>query len=225
MGSAVQLRDLLLERVVVSDTESVSVEALTALMSANVEALGQGKAREFQWMERYTVLTAPAVGWLFVRDAESPLSVMLLVGLMLIYWLIALWFQLILNRERRGYYRLMRSIVRIQNLLGFYQSGLLGPHFANSAFPKGFGPIKDVDGTQPFSSFLHRQLYVLVFLIAILFAAVHQCPELAWIAVTLGLADVAYLIVVFVADTAQMRVDTAGEQGLSGWDRSWDYTD
>jgi len=208
----------------VSDRQSISAEALTALMSANLEALGQVKSREFQWMERYTVLTAPAVGWFVLRDPESPLTAMLLVGLMLIYWLIALWFQLILKRERRGYYRLMRSIVRVQNLLGFYQAGVLGPQFANSAFPKEFGPVKDVDGTQPFSSFLHRQLYVLVFLLAILFAAVYQRPELAWIAVTLGLADVVYLIAVFIADTAQMRADTAGEQGLAGWDRSWDRT-
>ena len=84
--------------------------------------------------------------------------------------------------------------------------------------------MKDVDGTQPFSSFLHRQLYVLVFLLAILFAAVYQRPELAWVAVTLGLADVVYLIAVFIADTAQMRADTAGEQSLAGWDSSWDRT-
>ena len=173
-------------------------------------------------MERYTVLTAPAVGWLILRDAESPLPKSLLVWLMLTYWIITLWFQLILKRERRGYYRLMRSIVRVQNLLGFYRAGLLAPHYANSAFPQGFGPAKDIDGTQPFSSFLHRQLYLLVFLLAILAATVYQCPDLLWVAALLALVDAAYLIALFIADGIQLRVDTESEQGLAGWDRSWD---
>jgi hypothetical protein len=173
-------------------------------------------------MERYTVLTAPAVGWLILRDAESPLPRSLLVGLMLIYWIITLWFQLILKRERRGYYRLMRSIVRVQNLLGLYQVGLLAPHYANSAFPRRFGPDKNIDGTQPFSSFLHRQLYLLVFLLAILAATVYQCPDLLWMATLLALFDAAYLIALFIADGIQLRADTVSEQGLAGWDRSWD---
>ena len=200
---------------------AVSEPTLVALMTANLDALGQVKSREFQWSERYTVLTAPAVGYLALRDPTSPLAAPLVASVMASYWLITLWFQKILTRERHGYYRLMRSIVRIQNLLGLYESWLLAPEFANAAFPRGFGPNKSIDGTKPYSSFLHMQLYTMVFLAAVLAAGVYQRPDVWWLAVLLLLADIGFVARIFIDDRRILIRDTQEEADLAGWNSAW----
>ncbi len=201
--------------------QGIPATAITAIMTAQINALAALKDREFQWLERFTVLVGPAVGFLILRDPSPLLSLNMVFGLLVGYWLVTLWFQFILKKERRRYYRLLRSIVRAQNLLGLYQIRFLAIPFANSAFPKGLGPGKSRDGTQPFSSFFHRQLYTLIFFSAIASSAVYQRSELLSTSLGLVVADVLWLVLVFSMDRRQLYKDTVDEVGLAGWDPAW----
>lgn len=199
----------------------VTDEAVLALMASNFEALNAVKNREFQWLERFTILVAPIIGFFAVRGQGSLLPVSLVGGLLVGYLAITLWFHWILEKERLGYYRLLRSALRCQNMLGFFKVGFLSPHFANSAFPKGFGANKSLDGTQPFSSFLHRQLYVLIFFVGVAAASVYQRTELAPLSVGLVILDIIWLVLVFVHDGKRLQDETASEENLAGWDHHW----
>lgn len=113
-------------------------DGLIAMMQTQLTTLQSIKAGEMQWIQFYTILTAPAIGFLIAGD---PCKVAPILRYIIpAYIVVTGWFQYVLMKERHSYYGVLRSVVRAENLLGL--SGFLAPNFANSAFPKGLGPDK-----------------------------------------------------------------------------------
>jgi hypothetical protein len=203
-----------------TNTNNPSDQALIAMMQTQLATLQSIKAGEMQWLQFYTIVTVPAIGFLMASD---PCKIAPMVGLTLFaYLLITGWFQYVLLKERHSYFGVLRSVVRAQNLLGLYKSNFLSPHFANSAFPKKLGPCKAKDGTHPYSSFLNRQLYVCLFFVGLTLAGFYQARHF-W-GLTVLLIDTAWVFVIFIWDRKCLYRQTFNEQNLSGSDPKW-FTD
>ena len=116
-------------------------------------------------------------------------------------------------------------MTRAQNLLGLFEIGFLSQHFAGSAFPKGFGPHPEVDGTQPYSSFLRRQLYITILFLSLMATgffrnSFHPIAFGLFIAIAIVI-DVLGLLGIFARDRRLLRTATERERGLAGADPRW----
>jgi hypothetical protein len=190
-------------------------DGLIAMMQTQLTTLQSIKAGEMQWIQFYTILTAPAIGFLI---AGAPCKVApILPYIIPAYLVVTGWFQYVLMKERHSYYGVLRSVVRAENLLGL--SGFLAPNFANSAFPKGLGPDKEKDGTQPCSSFLARQIYVFVFFFGLAGASAYQAHN-GWVLIYVAF-DLVWVAIIFCWDQKALRRQTLEEKGLSGSDPAW----
>jgi hypothetical protein len=201
-------------------TPSVNIprDALLAMMQTQLATLQSIKAGEMQWIQFYTILTAPAIGFLIASDPSrvAPIVPYIIPA----YLLVTGWFRYVLMRERRSYYGVLRSVVRSENLLGL--SKFLAPHFAISAFPKGLGPDKEKDGTQRWSSFLARQIYVLLFFQGLAVAGAYQAHSRWALILVCVLADLLWVAIIFFCrDPKALRRDTLAEKGVMGSDPAW----
>lgn len=195
-------------------------DALVAMMQAQLETLQSIKAAEMRWVQFYTVLIAPAIGFLMAGDSCEVARIAPYI--IPAYLLVTMWLQYILMRERHSYYGVLRSVVRAENLLGLSQ--LVAKHFANSAFPKGLGPHKEKDGTQRWSSFFARQIYVFLFFFGLAVAGAYQahgCRVLIWACGAVAV-DLAWGATIFCYwDPKALRRDTLAERGVIGSDPTW----
>jgi hypothetical protein len=61
--------------------------------------------------------------------------------------------------------------VRLEDHFQFFRDRFLPASYANSAYPKGWGQKPEKDGTQPFSSFFLRHIYVSFIFMTFVFGA------------------------------------------------------
>lgn len=194
-------------------------------LEANLSHLRYIKDTELKWLQMFAVLTLPAIGYLMGVGDTNPMLGWPIIVVVLAYLLLTGWVRYVLLRERISYYSILRSVVRGQNLFGLFDINYLSPHFAGSAFPKGFGPYPEHNGTQPESSFLRRQLYVLILYFGVLAAAAFRtCSVSFWFVVVAALCfalDLVWLGYIFYRDEIVLKADTAGEKDLAGSDPTW----
>ncbi|MGO8691441.1 MAG: hypothetical protein ACLQLG_17600 [Thermoguttaceae bacterium] len=202
-----------------------ATKGVQVTLEAHLAHLRSIKDTEHKWLELYAVLVLPAIGYLMSVDATNPIFNWPLVVMLVMYLGVSVWLQYVLLRERVSYYAVLRSVIRSQNLLGLFDIRYLSEHFANSAFPKGFGPNTAVNGTQPWSSFLRRLLYVVLLLAALFLAAGFR-----WWSISRGfvvvpvlcfLFEVAVIFCVFHLDSCGLREATAREANLAGCEERW----
>lgn len=196
-------------------------EAATTLLNSHLSHLRSIKDMEMAWLDRYSVITFPAIGFLLAQNPSSAqLSPNLLWIIVSIYLAITLWIQDVLRNERRSYYRVLRSVTRTENYLGLFTANLIPESMANAAFPKGLGPNLNRDGTQPFATFLHRLVYTLIVYTSLVASVIYQngalLPALALIAV-----DLAWLLIIFWRDKSDLYREALAEKGLAGVSSSW----
>jgi hypothetical protein len=206
-------------------THEAVAHGVQITLDANLAHLRSIKDTEHKWLDLLSIITLPAVGYLMaVEDCNAVWGWALLVVLGM-YLVVTCWMQYVLLRERFSYYAVLRSVVRAQNLLGLFDVGFLSPHLAGSAFPRGFGPYPDREGTRPFSSFLRRQLYTLILFSGLLAAAAFRTPVQPGLFGTLALVclagDVAWLVYLFRRDRQSLEHATAQEVDLAGADPAW----
>jgi hypothetical protein len=195
-------------------------DALIATMQTQLSALQSIKAGEMRWVQFYAVLIAPAIGFLIAGDSCKVARIAPYV--IPAYLLVTMWLQYVLMRERHSYYGVLRSVVRAENLLGLSQ--LVAKHFANSAFPKGLGPHKEKDGTQRWSSFFARQIYVFLFFFGLAVAGAyqaHSCGVLIWACGAVAVDLVWGAIIFCYWDPKALRSDTLAEKDVVGSDPAW----
>lgn len=207
-----------------SDSNPCIEQVMIALLGVQLGTLRSIKDMELAWLERYSVLILPAIGFLVVRDPKEALPAGLLVGITLGYLLLTIWMQDLLRKERRSYYRVLRSVIRAENFLGLYKIAFFADVQADAAFPKGLGPNLARDGTQPYSSFLNRQIYTLIAYSAVVASAIYQASvtyqNAAFLAV-FAFVDLAWLFWVFWKDRIDLYQETLAEKGLAGAEPSW----
>jgi len=126
-------------------------EGVCVLLSSALAELRRIKTAESHWVDRYLVITATVIAASQMSIAVQHWGVYLLPS----HLLILMWFESTLLKERLGYYRTARSVVRYQRLLGLIENGLVPEHHAHP-YPEGFCPDKKHDGTRRTSSFLGR---------------------------------------------------------------------
>jgi hypothetical protein len=202
-----------------------AAQGIQITLDGNLAHLRSIKDTEHKWVDLFSIVTLPAIGYLMTVDATNPVwgwPIAVVVGF---YFALTAWLQYVLLRERYSYYSVLRSVVRAQRLLGLFEIGFLSPHFAGSAIPRGFGPHPEADGTQPYSSFLRRQVYVLILFVSLMatlmFRNTFQPMTVgAVIVIVVGL-DVLWLIGVFVRDRHLLTTATERERGLAGADPAW----
>jgi len=201
-----------------------SEQALIAVMEASIGVLRSIKDAEFRWLELYTLLAGPAVAFLAVRGKSTDLGDALLIGMLAGYFLATIWVQFVLWKERRSYYAVLRTVVRAQNFLGLFKIEFLSDRFANSAFPKGLGPLRlncaQRNGTAPFSSFLQRHIYVLFVFVGLGLALVHNGLQSFWWVLGV-LCDVFWVIALFLYDHSVLYREALEEKHLAGSDPTW----
>lgn len=199
---------------------SIEKETVQSMIDPLMSTLRSIKDMELQWVEKYTIVTLPVIGYLVISNPSNGLSKPLLSGIIVGYFFFTLWFQDVLRKERRSYYRVLRTLLRAQNYLGLYKIKFLAEPFADAAFPKGLGVNKGKDGTQPYSSFLHRQIYTVVIFLAIISACIYQNGDVAFSLFLVPL-DVAWLFYVFRLSKTELYKEAKSEEGLAGADPKW----
>ena len=196
-----------------------------ATLDANLSHLRSIKDTELNWLQLFAVVTLPAIGYLMGVGDDNAMLGWPIVPLILLYLILTGWIQYVFLRERISYYSVLRSVVRAQNLLGLFDINLLSPHFAGSAFPKGFGPRPTENGTQPQSSFLRRQIYTVILYSGVLLAAgFRMYPKSSWplgLCVLAFLLDILWLWYIFYYDDVVLKARTAAEKDLAGSDPAW----
>lgn len=215
------------------DIEDASVRdhavlGVQATLDANLSHLRSIKDTELNWLQLFAIVTLPAIGYLMGVGDENPVFGWPILLVMLFYLAFTGWVQHTFLRERISYYSVLRSVVRAQNLLGLFDFNYLSPHFAGSAFPKGFGPNPERNGTQPLSSFLRRQVYTLILYTGMpgvvafrTFSATLWFAAVATTCIVCLLLDVVWLRYLFSLDETILKAETAGERDLAGYDPAW----
>jgi hypothetical protein len=215
-----RLKDI--EDASVRDNATLGVQVTLA---ANLSHLRSIKDTEVNWLQLFAIITLPAIGYLMGVGDDNPLLGGPIILLIFFYLALTGWIQFVFLCERISYYSVLRSVVRAQNLLGLLDIKYLSPHFADSAFPREFGPRPEENGTQPQSSFLRRQTYTLVLYVGVLLAAAFRTYSVsAWflaVAVLALAVDLAWLGFIFRRDDAILKEHTAAEEGLAGSDPGW----
>jgi hypothetical protein len=204
-----------------AEQDSTPNEALLALLQGHLQHLRSIKDMELKWLDRFSAITLPLIGALLVTPAEIEVfTTWALIILVIIYTGLALWIQDVLRKERRSYYRVMRTVIRAQNVLGLLKRFLPGV-MANAAFPKGMGPIPEEDGTKPFSSFLRRQILVGVLFLGVLLGVVWRSPPF-WPIIPGGLVlDALWLVYIFRKDNRDLRNEALRDRDLEGMEPAW----
>lgn len=199
-------------------------------LEGNLAHLRSIKDTELNWLQMFAILTLPAIGYLMGVGDDNPVLGWPIIPVFVLYLLLTGWLQYVLLRERISYYSVLRSVVRSQNLLGLFDIDYLSPHFADSPFPREFGPQPEENGTQPQSSFLRRQIYTVMLYVGFLLAAAFRAcsassrllPITAVIVAALCLAlDLVWLRYIFDWDETMLKAHTAREKDLAGSDPTW----
>jgi len=200
-------------------------QGLSVTLEANLAHLRAIKDTELQWLNLFSLITLPAIGYLMSVSDRNAIWGWPLIVLMASYLIVTAGVQYAQLRERLSYYSVLRAVVRAQNLFGLIRIGYLSEHFANSAFPKGFGPNPELDGTQPQSSFLRRQLYTVLLFAGLLGAAFFRTPVYRYLtgvfALAMFIADVLWLACLFRWSRDSLASATAAECSLAGADPRW----
>lgn len=222
---------------------TLTEQAALVVLRTMSETLRSIKAAEARWLDRYAVATAPAIAWVALRAATGDfISPWACIAITVPYTLLAAWVMSVLTDERRSYYGVLRTVVRLQNWAGLFETRLLPPYLANSPYPRGIGPDPETDGTRPESSHRRRLQFVFwAFLILLLTSIGHNA---AWLltasaalwpvgalavsaAVAVGILEVGALLLHSAALAARDRralYEAARreiELGLAGTDPSW----
>jgi len=125
--------------------------------------------------------------------------------------------------ERSSYYRMMRQTIRIGNHFGFLSNNVLATRFANSGFPKGYGPEKNKNGI-PLESFRHRVIFISILYFFLIVAVVYND---GFKNITIALSVFALVVeiisipVLFWRDKITIENQVKDEQGLFGTDPNW----
>lgn len=199
---------------------SPNTQGVVTLLQSQLAQLRSIKDMEVKWLDRYSLFTIPVIAALLINDPkERQLPGDLLIIILVLYWVVTVWIREVILKERHSYYRVLRSVVRAEHYLGLV--GTFIPNvMADAGFPKGLGPIIGHDGTQAFSSFLHKQIYFLIIYASIAAASMYQSAN--WLlAITLLLLDLVWLIGVFYRDRRVMYSEVLAEKHLTGSSPSW----
>ena len=178
--------------------------SIDSILSAYLAQLREIKQIEIAWLDKYTLIALPAAGFLITNGPNKysiPPGIIWII--LLFYLLLTMWVQDILRKERYSYYSVLRVVIRAQKHLGLFGT-LLPKSWANYASPKGVGPDIDKDGTQPFSSFLNRILYILFIFCTIIGAAIYQ-DNSSINALALILLDILWIIIIFNRDRFNLK--------------------
>ena len=201
------------------------IQGIQITLDANLSHLRSIKDTEHKWVDLHSLITLPAIGYLMTVDRANDVWGWPLVAVVSAYLLLTGWVQYVLLRERYSYYSVLRTVARAQNFLGLYEVGFFSPHFAGSAFPRGYGPHPEADGTQPYSSFLRRQAYTIILFASLLATAGFRNTFLpGTFGVLTGaafLVDLLWLVMIFQWDRTLLTTATEQERGLAGADPSW----
>ncbi|MBI3468351.1 MAG: hypothetical protein HY000_35570 [Planctomycetes bacterium] len=199
--------------------------AVHITLQANLAHLRSIKDTEHHWLDLFALVTLPTIGYVMTVEDANPVMGWPLMVVLIIYLILLAWMQYVLMRERFSYYSVLRSVVRAQNLLGLFDVRFLSPHFAGSAFPKGFGPYPDQNGTQPQSSFLRRLIYTVLLYFGLVLAIWFRSMAISWsfTLVPFGcfVLDLCWLAYIFCHDQQQLARETAREAGLAGAEPTW----
>ncbi|MCR4315658.1 MAG: hypothetical protein NUW37_04830 [Planctomycetes bacterium] len=197
------------------DTESIRV-----LMSSHLSHLRSIKDMEMKWLTSFSAISLPGLGYLLATSAGSVGTEMtsLLIALVF-YFCLTCWIQLVLSKERNSYYKVLRTVIRSQKLLGFFDANFLPSYMADAPFPKGIGEFKNIDSTQRCGSFLHRQLYtIFIFSLIVVVCVIRGLNSNAFFLLAM---DIVWLIVLFRFDERDLYRDAINEKELYGADNKW----
>ena len=173
----------------------------------------------------------PPCDWLLgvqLGAANPRLSTPQVLAILVFYVLATAWFQEILLKERLSYYRVLRSVVRLELFLGLVKAGFLSDRSVKEAAPrqaeKTFSRVRN---TQPWSSFLQRLAYCsgILFLIA-LFCFFHSFEsrdrlQVGVVALLCVMIDVLWVCDVFLRDLKKMKGEVLREKPLAFNPSEW----
>jgi len=197
---------------------------LSILLDNHLQHLRSIKDTEEKWMERTFAIFGGSIAWLatspeLIRNIHDALMACLFISP---FVFVAFFMQHVMAKERLSYYRVMRSVVRAQRLFGMFEHKFLSPGMGSAPFPLGLGPNPGSDGTQPFSSFWYRQGAIVVFLMIFLALAHFQIAPLPqWVAWGCAVADLGWLLYLYLRDDIKLYAAVLGEKGLAGFDDGW----
>ena len=195
-------------------------DAVLVVLQSHMQHLRSIKDMELKWLDRYSAIALPIAGFI-VLNPRNVLGAKGIALLMAFSFVLTIWIQVVLRKERRSYYRVMRAVVRAQNYLGLLSSGFISSAMANAPFPRGMGPDPNTDGTQPTSSFLHRLSYAFLVLAATVAGAAFQHPDTLAYGVIFLVADLYWLWAIRRKDDRDLRAEAIAEKDLLGSDPAW----
>lgn len=204
--------------------ESTFESGLTITLDNHLQHLRAIKDTEEKWLERMFAVYGGSIAWMATKpDFLKQLNDSWMASLFLLPFVFAVFFlQHVMAKERLSYYRVMRSVVRAQRILGLLEHKFLSPSMQSGAFPLGLGPNRNKDGTQPFSSFGYRQAAIFAFFATFMeLAYLNIIPLASWLVWLCLIINLLWVVHLYVEDDVRLYNAVLSERGLSGFDKAW----
>lgn len=199
-------------------------DGLSILLDNHLQHLRSIKETEEKWLERMFALYGASIAWMATRPKllEEIGTIQMAIFFLSPFVFAAFFLQHVMAKERLGYYRVMRSVIRAQNLFKLFEHGFLSQDMQSAAFPLGVGPNSQKDGTQPFSSFGYRQLSIHLFFVTFLgTACLVIAPLPLWLTLMIALINVIWLVHLYVMDHVKLYAAVLGEASQAGFRSEW----
>jgi hypothetical protein len=204
----------------IDSLEDKELQGLLVLFEGHLNHLRSIKEVEIAWLDRFSIITLPSIGYFLTRTSNTlPVDADLWL-VAIVYLFVTMWMQNSLRQERLSYYRVLRSVIRIQNLLGLFKIGILTERMVDAPFPKGLGPHPKNDGTQPFASFMRRQVYTWIIYTSLIVVIVYK-NILLWPLIGLIIIDAVFLVFVYIRDQNDLKNEAIKDKNLAGSDPMW----
>jgi hypothetical protein len=212
-------------------TEKIQIDpetkaSLNSLMESQISTLRSIKSSELAWVTNYLVGIIAISG--FFLGSEKKIDDWKFIFIQLIVFFLTIWFFYILAHERSSFYKVLRTLVRIQNCLGLFgnpeepnQFPILGVHDIDQAYPFGFGINKNKNGTKPYHSFLIRMILIYILYALFLFTSFTQNEiKIDWMCLSL-IITFGFGVMFYILDLNSQIKGASLETELLGFDKSW----
>lgn len=203
--------------------------SLNSYLETQINVLRAIKSNEMTWVYYFLLVMLGVVA--LVNTQGFVISLRSFIVLQVFILLLTIGFMFILLKERESYYNVLRQVTRIQNYLGFFgyynsfndkvSDKVLRENTYNAAFPFGYGPDKNTNGTKPYSSFLWRMLFTILIYLFFLVVSTKEALVPFYCQISLAPIPILFLFYFFRLDKKLQIKNTLNEKGLLGSDETW----
>ncbi|MFN8431710.1 MAG: hypothetical protein U0V04_17145 [Spirosomataceae bacterium] len=195
-----------------------------SLFESQMAHLRSIKDSERSWLDKYMVIIFAALGFVLSDSAKNILTENVTIFLYSLFFFLTCWFQEVLMFERRSYFKVFRSIIRLEHYFNFFnlEEKVLPEYLADSGFPSGYGFNKLKNGTNSFGTFFRLlSLTFILFSCFIMAILIKTGFDSSGLCIFFIFLDIIWQVIIFFRDEKIMVKDIKSEEGLLGSNPEW----